>query len=161
MIRLAATGVGGLDSVEPAPNMEFRTYRVRSRDRAPLLSFILDGLESSGCQIIHRPSPETTPFRITYQAPTGERAGVVAYDFLANTKPTKNRPADEHRFQVKYGKKAGAASALARSVRVYTTPLRGINQTRLLRRRIRCSTTLRKPSPSSSRTAVAQRSGLG
>lgn len=64
--------------------MDFRTYRVQPRDRAPLLAFILKALEAAGCQIIHRPSPETAPFRITYQAPTGERAGIVAYAFFAN-----------------------------------------------------------------------------
>jgi len=128
VIRLAPAGVGGLDSVEPAPNMELHTYRVRSRDRAPLLSFILDGLESSGCQIIHRPSPETAPFRITYQAPTGERAGIVVYAFLANTKATKNRPADEHRFQVKYGTKDGRLHPLWQDpYGLYTTLFMGIN----------------------------------
>lgn len=33
----------------------------------------------------------------------GERQGVLAYAFTANAKVTKNRPADEHRFQIKYG----------------------------------------------------------
>jgi len=108
--------------------MDFRTYRVAARDRAPLLSFILDALEAGGCQIIHRPSPETAPFRITYEAPTGERAGLVAYAFLANTKTTRNRPADEHRFQVKYGSKDGRLHHLWQDpYGLYTTVLMGIN----------------------------------
>lgn len=111
--------------------MDFRTYRVLSRDRAPLLSFILNALEAAGCQIIHRPSPETAPFRISYQAPTGERTGVVVYAFLANTKATKNRPADEHRFQVKYGSKDGRLHRLWQDpYGLYTTLFMGINPDR-------------------------------
>jgi hypothetical protein len=37
------------------------------------------------------------------ETPAGERTGIVAYAFLANNTPTKNRPKDEHRFQIKYG----------------------------------------------------------
>lgn len=37
---------------------------------------MLNALENARCQIIHRPLPETAPFRITYQAPSGERAGI-------------------------------------------------------------------------------------
>jgi hypothetical protein len=108
--------------------MDFRTYRVQPRDRAPLLAFILKALEAAGCQIIHRPSPETAPFRITYQAPTGERAGIVAYAFFANTKVTRNRPLDEHRFQLKYGSKDGRLHKLWQDpYGLYTTVLLGID----------------------------------
>lgn len=108
--------------------MDFRTYRVQPRDRAPLLAFILNGLEAAGCQIIHRPLPDTAPFRITYQAPTGERAGVVAYAFFANTKATRNRPEDEHRFQLKYGSKDGRLHQLWQDpYGLYTTVLMGID----------------------------------
>jgi hypothetical protein len=108
--------------------MDFRTYRVQPRDRAPLLAFILKALEAAGCQIIHRPSPETAPFRITYQAPIGERAGIVAYAFFANTKVTRNRPLDEHRFQLKYGSKDGRLHKLWQDpYGLYTTVLLGID----------------------------------
>lgn len=80
-----------------------REYRVQARDREPLIAFIVDALEKAGCRIIHRPSPERAPFRFTFETPEGERLGIVAYAFLANSTLTKNRPADEHRFQVKYG----------------------------------------------------------
>ena len=37
------------------------------------------------------------------ETPSGERVGVLAYPFTANQVPTKGRPADEHRLQVRYG----------------------------------------------------------
>ena len=87
----------------PAPSMDTRTYRVPPQTQIPLLSFMLNALENARCQIIHRPSPETAPFRITYQAPSGERAGIVAYAFLASAKATRNQPGAKHRFQATYG----------------------------------------------------------
>src|SRR4026209_3030691 len=82
--------------------MNTRTYRVPTETEIPLLSFMLNALEKR-CQIIHRPSPETAPFRITYQAPSGERAGIVAYAFLASAKTTRHQPGAKHRFQATYG----------------------------------------------------------
>lgn len=50
--------------------------------------------------------------RISFETPAGERMGIVAYLFRANSVETKNRPSDEHRFQVKYGSKDGRLHAL-------------------------------------------------
>jgi hypothetical protein len=108
--------------------MGFRRYRVLSKDRGPLLEFILYALESAGCQIIHRPSANNAPFRITFQTPAGERMGIVVYAFLANSKVTKNRPTDEHRFQVKYGAKDGRLHPLWQDpFGLYTTLFVGID----------------------------------
>lgn len=84
-----------------------RTYPVLAREREPLIRFIADALEGAGCRLIHRPPADRAPFRFTFETADGERLGIVAYAFLANRKPTKNRPHDEHRFQVKYGSKDG------------------------------------------------------
>ncbi|HYO64509.1 MAG TPA: hypothetical protein VEU33_00395, partial [Archangium sp.] len=83
--------------------MELRTYSVSQRGKEPLLRFIVDALEGDGCRILHTSPSNKAPFRITFETPAGERLGVVVYAFLANSKLTKNRPEDEHRFQVKYG----------------------------------------------------------
>ena len=54
--------------------------------------------------------------------------GIVAYAFLANSRLTKNRPADEHRFQVKYGSKDGRLHDLWQDpFQLYTTLFVGIN----------------------------------
>lgn len=84
-----------------------RTYKVIARDREPLVEFMVQALEQAGCRVLHRPAADRAPFRITFETPEGERIGIVAYAFLANTKLTKNRPDDEHRFQVKYGANDG------------------------------------------------------
>jgi hypothetical protein len=83
--------------------MEYRIYRVRRRDKEPLLDFVTNALERSGCRVLRASDPGFAPFRITFETEAGERMGIVVYAFFANARLTKNRPADEHRFQVKYG----------------------------------------------------------
>jgi len=101
---------------------------VLARDREPLIAFIVDALERDGCRIIHRPLGDQAPFRITFETPSGERLGIIAYAFLANTKLTRNRPQDEHRFQVKYGSKDGKLHALWQDpFGLYVTLFLGIN----------------------------------
>jgi hypothetical protein len=82
-----------------------REYRTNAAARAPLVDFMLDGLRASGCRIIFSSPPTTAPFVITFETPSGERLGVVAYAFLATRTPTTNRPADERSFQIKYSSK--------------------------------------------------------
>ena len=108
--------------------MDTRTYRVPPQTQIPLLSFMLNALENARCQIIHRPSPETAPFRITYQAPSGERAGIVAYAFLASAKTTRNQPGAKHRFQATYGARDRRLHELWQDpYGIFTTLLVGIN----------------------------------
>jgi hypothetical protein len=110
--------------------MDFRTYRVNPRDRAPLLDFILRDLRQSDCRILFSSPPDTAPFRVTFETPAGERLGIVAYAFFANNQPTRNRPEDEHRFQVKYGSKLPGLHRLWQDpYGLYTTLFLGINPT--------------------------------
>ena len=89
---------------------------------------MLNALRDSGCRIITEPSADRAPFRFTFETPTGERLGVVAYAFLANSKVTKNRPSDEHRFQIKYGSKSDQLHELWQDpFGLYITLLLGIN----------------------------------
>lgn len=54
--------------------------------------------------------------------------GILAYAFLANCKITKNRPADEHRFQIKYGSRDGRHHEIWQDpFELYTTLFFGIN----------------------------------
>src|SRR5579885_3511580 len=92
-----------LDDPQASAAPEYRTYKVQASARRPLIDFMRGALEASGCRIIRFSDPTEAPFRFTFETPEGERMGVVAYAFLANSKLTKNRPDDEHRFQVKYG----------------------------------------------------------
>jgi len=108
--------------------MDYRTYSVSRRDKQPLLDFMLRALESCGCRILHHSDAAEAPFRITFEAPDGERTGIIAYAFFANRRITRHRPEDEHRFQVKYGPKTGELHALWQDpFELYTTLFLGIN----------------------------------
>jgi hypothetical protein len=82
-----------------------RTYRVQRAGREPLVRFMREALELRGCRVIYASEPDQAPFVFTFETPTGERIGVVAYAFTATRTPTKNRPPDERSFQIKYGSK--------------------------------------------------------
>ncbi len=84
---------------------------------------------TSGCRAsVHASPANRAPFRIAFETAGGERLGTVAYAFLANTKVTKNRPGDEHRFQLKYGAKDRELHEIWQDpYGLYTTLLLGIN----------------------------------
>ncbi len=105
-----------------------RIYNVDPRGRGPLVDFMVAALEASGCRVIYRPPPDKAPYQITFEDPEGQRQGIIAYAFTANTRVTRNRPGDEHRFQLKYGSKDGNLHELWQdSTGLYTTLLVGIN----------------------------------
>lgn len=66
---------------------------------------MVSALQAAGCRILFRSDQRSAPFVITFETSVGERMGIVAYAFLATRTPTKNRPADERSFQIKYGSK--------------------------------------------------------
>ena len=106
----------------------YSTYSVSPRDREPLLRWMVEALESEGCRVLRISEPDRAPFRLTFETPSGERMGILAYAFLANSKPTRNRPPDEHRFQIKYGKKTADLHTLWQDpFELYTTLFFGIN----------------------------------
>lgn len=111
-----------------ASPIHYRTYRVNARDREPLLRWMEAALRAIGCRVIRATPPTEAPFRITFELPSGERRGIVAYAFLANTQPTGGRPQDEHRFQIKYGSSFHEDHELWHDeFGLYTTLLLGIN----------------------------------
>jgi hypothetical protein len=106
----------------------YRAYRVSRRQKEPLLRFLTDALVKCGCSIIQHSDPSFAPFRITFATPSGERMGILVYAFFANCRTTRNRPADECRFQVKYGSKDGQMHELWRDpYGLYTTLFLGID----------------------------------
>ena len=98
-----------------------RFYGVSAANRAPLIDFMLAALEAAGCRIIYRPPANRAPFVVTFETPDGERAGIVAYAFLANNERIKHRPDDEHRFQIKYGGDLSGVTVSGR-IRTASTP---------------------------------------
>lgn len=108
--------------------MVYRTYPVSPRHREPLVAFMVEALEGAGCRILQHTEPGTAPFRITFETAMGERMGIVAYAFLANSRLTLHRPPDEHRFQIKYGPNDGDLHEIWQdSFALYTTLLLGID----------------------------------
>ncbi len=106
----------------------YETFAVQRSAREPLLLWMREALEASGCRILCASEPDRAPFRITFETQMGERLGIVAYVYLANSKPTKNRPIDEHRFQVKYGSKNARLHEIWQDpFELYTTLFLGIN----------------------------------
>lgn len=83
--------------------LEWKTYSVSRAAKEPLLAFVVDGLRSRGCHVLFKSDAGKAPFYIVIESPGGERHGLLVYAFLANSKTTRNRPDDEHRFQIKYG----------------------------------------------------------
>lgn len=107
-----------------------RTYGVSAKDRGPLIDWMCSALIGEGCRIIYRSPANEAPFRITFETRDGERMGVVAYAFLANHRKIRNRPQDEHRFQIKYGNKGVGDPRLSvwhDPYGLYTTIFLGIN----------------------------------
>lgn len=111
----------------------WKVYPVSTADKAPLLKFIKDALEARGCKIHHVSQANRAPFHIVFEMPGGERVGVLLYAFLANSKLTKNRPDDEHRFQIKYGGDlSGVLDVAVDPLGVTTTIFVGIDTERKL-----------------------------
>lgn len=111
--------------------MEPRQYSVSRAKKEPLVRFIREALENSGCRILHEPDPSVAPYRFIFETPEGERLGIIVYAFFANSQPTRNRPNDEHRFQVKYSAKTGTLHHLWQDpYMLYTTLFCGIDPER-------------------------------
>lgn len=81
----------------------WKVHGVSAHDKAPLLDFVRRALEMRGCKVLHTSPLNRAPFHVVFETAGAERMSVLVYAFLANSKATKNRPADEHRFQIKYG----------------------------------------------------------
>ncbi len=85
--------------------LDWEQFSVQSKSRAPLVAFVRAALTEAGCKIVVAPETNVAPFRFVVDLPSGERHGFLCYAFTATFTPTKNRPDDEHSFQIKYGSK--------------------------------------------------------
>ncbi|HVA14810.1 MAG TPA: hypothetical protein VNF99_16310 [Stellaceae bacterium] len=85
----------------------YKTYRVSAAARSETLGWLLRGLMQAGCNIISEPARDIAPFKVIFDTPDGERMGAIFYLFTIGCRETPNRPADECRFQIKYGTKDG------------------------------------------------------
>lgn len=77
--------------------------RYRVVRRGAVVARIEEALKASGAEVLESAGPRMAPFEFVIRTPTGERLELVCYAFTANKYGQRGRPADEHRFQVKYG----------------------------------------------------------
>jgi hypothetical protein len=77
--------------------------RYRVVGRQAVVALIEQAVEASGGRVIERPDPSSAPFLLKAAGPDGRILDLVCYAFTANKYRQLGRPADEHRFQVKYG----------------------------------------------------------
>jgi hypothetical protein len=63
-----------------------RQYNTSAADRRPLIQFMTEGLTTAGCKVMFVTPANQAPFVITFETPLGERIGIVAYAFFANSK---------------------------------------------------------------------------
>lgn len=111
--------------------MEPRNYTVSRARKEPLVRFIREALEGAGCRMLHEPDSGIAPYRFTFETTGGERLGIIVYAFFANSQPTRKRPLDEHRFQVKYSSKTKGLHYLWQDpFMLYTTLFVGIDPER-------------------------------
>ncbi len=77
---------------------------------------------------MHRLYPSFAPFRIVLETPWQERIGIILYAFRSTSRVTRNRPADEARFQVKYGPRTDEPHAIFDDpYKLYATLMVGID----------------------------------
>jgi hypothetical protein len=71
--------------------------------RESVVQRIEEALTAGGALVLKSADPRLAPFEFTVQTRTGETLNLVCYAFTANKYRQGGRPADEHRFQIKYG----------------------------------------------------------
>lgn len=85
-----------------------RVYRTSGRDA--LHSMLVDAVDASGGRVIYASSPRRAPIYLGVQTRDDVRLGLLVYPFTANSRLTRGRPSDEHRFQIRYGGEASWAT---------------------------------------------------
>lgn len=81
-----------------------KLYKVQ-RSRQQIVDVLTAGIEASGARVVSCSFPDelVAPVFIGAEDGDGRRYGLLAYPFTTTKKTIKNRPSDEHRFQIKYG----------------------------------------------------------
>jgi hypothetical protein len=71
--------------------------------RRPHHAFLEEAVARSGGRVLFTTGSDSAPLFLGIEDDAGQRVGVCAYVFMANRRLTRNRPADEHRLQIRYG----------------------------------------------------------
>ena len=81
-----------------------KLYRI-AKSRKPVVDLLLEGIEDGGGRVVSCsfPAKKLAPIFIGAEDSDNHRFGLVVYPFTTTRRAIKNRPATEHRFQVRYG----------------------------------------------------------
>lgn len=88
-----------------------RIYEGVNRSQAH--SALEDAVKRSGGRVLFASAARSAPLFMALEDPLGLRTGLCAYVFVASQVVTRNRPADEHRAQIRYGNVNDATWRLA------------------------------------------------
>jgi hypothetical protein len=84
----------------PSGRDYFRSYGAQ---RGTERDAILAAIEAGGGKVLADTGSRAAPIYFSVQEPAGAFEGLLIYVFSANHREITNRPADEHRLQIKYG----------------------------------------------------------
>ena len=81
-----------------------KLYRI-SESRTPVVDLLLKGIEGGGGRVVSCsfPAKRLAPIFIGAEDGDNHRYGLLVYPFTTTRRATRNRPATEHRFQIRYG----------------------------------------------------------
>lgn len=81
-----------------------KLYRI-SKSRTPVVDLLLKGIEDGGGRVVSCsfPAQRLAPILIGAEEGDNHRYGLLVYPFTTTRRATRNRPATEHRFQIRYG----------------------------------------------------------
>jgi hypothetical protein len=81
-----------------------KLYRIQS-SRREVVDVLTRGIEASGARVVSCSFPDAliAPIVIGAEDGEGHRFGLLAYPFTTTKRAIRNRPASEHRFQIRYG----------------------------------------------------------
>ena len=81
-----------------------KLYRI-SKSRKPVVDLLLEGIEDGDGRVVSCsfPAKKLAPIYIGAEDRDNHRFGLVVYPFTTTRRATKNRPATENRFQIRYG----------------------------------------------------------
>lgn len=81
-----------------------KLYRI-SKSRTPVVDLLLKGIEDGGGRVVSSSfsAKRLAPILIGAEDGDNHRYGLLVYPFTTTRRATKNRPATEHRFQIRYG----------------------------------------------------------
>ena len=78
-----------------------RSYRVSGRQ--DVHEFLCEAVAASGGKLLFASPATRAPVYLGVQGAGDERLGLLCYPFRCTKRMTRNRPADEHRAQIRYG----------------------------------------------------------